>query len=467
MATLPNVATTGDAAGLLAKYELDRIAPLLGAYEARTHLDVRALSNLQHGCLRNPGPQRDVMQYCHDLKALDETQDPAQRLMTAAGGQNWYGSRILDLVEEATRTQAIADAVGLTPVAAGSPTVAPLTAGELVSALSGFAGRTASEASKETSTTHEAERLARVYEIYAVRVRESEYGNRRALYLANKYMGPSSEHLYPSSEQMPYAAIKAASGGNAKASDGLEARLDGDGRVAFTVADLTAVSAANSRQLTQQAKLKVMTLFVELCGESVPAGFDAGRTGVMPGKNERSQVGLDEVLEYCALLDQGAKDVPVKEAWETIVDSAEKDLRDMTRAPTCYTLGNALQHEITPLTAAMSHFKATFQAQQAASASTKRGNQSKKEQGDDGPAGNGPNGMYSKRQVSAMLKQVGAQSLGKWKKVKEKGGGDSGAGSSATTGDAPNGKPLCRDFQAGRCQRGEQCRFRHAAVADK
>jgi len=467
MATLPNVATTSEAAGLLAKYELDRVAPLLGAYEARALLDVRALSNLQHGCLRTPGPQRDVMQYCHDLKELDDTQDPARRLMTAAGGPNWYGSRILDLVEEATRTQAIADAVGMTPVAAGVPTVTPLTAGELVNALSGFAGRTASEASKETSTTHEAERLAKVYEIYAIRVRESEYGNRRALYLANKYMGPASEHLYPSSEQMPYAAIKAASGGNAKAGDGLEARLDGDGRVAFTTADPTAVSAANSLQVTQQAKLKIMTLFVELCGESVPAGLDAGRTGVMPGKGERSQVGFDEVLEYCALLEQGAKEVPVKEAWETMVDRAEKDLRDMTRAPTCYTLGNALQHEITPLSAAISHFKATFQAQKAASASTKRGNSTKKELGGEGPAGNGPNGTYSKRQVSAMLKQVGAQPLSKWKKAKEKSGGDGGGGSSANAGGTSTGKPVCRDFQAGRCQRGDQCRFQHVTPADK
>jgi len=89
---------------------------------------------------------------------------------------------------------------------------------------------------------------------------------------------------------------------------------------------------------------------VELCGEIVPTRFDAGRAGVMPGKGERSQVGFDEVLEYCALLDQGARDVPVKEAWETIVGCAEKDLREMTRAPTSYTLGNALQHEITPCT---------------------------------------------------------------------------------------------------------------------
>ncbi|KAL1527910.1 hypothetical protein AB1Y20_009283 [Prymnesium parvum] len=96
----------------------------------------------------------------------------------------------------------------------------------------------------------------------------------------------------------------------------------------------------------------------------------------------------------------------------------------MTRAPTSYTLGNALQHEITPLTAAISHFKATFQAQKAASAASKRGNQAKKEQSEEGSGSNGPDGAYSKRQVSAMLKQVGATSSGKWKKAKEnKGGG--------------------------------------------
>jgi len=350
------------------------------------------------------------------------------------------------------------------PGAAGVPLAAPLTAGELVNALSGIAGRTANEASKESSTTHEAERLAKVYAVYAIRVRESEYGNRRALYLANKYMGPSSEHLYPSCEQMPYAAIKAASGGNAKAGDGLEARLDGDGRVAFTTADPSAVSAANSRQVAQLAKLKIMTLFVELCGESVPTGFDVGRTGVMPGRNERSQVGLDEVLEYCALLDQGAKDVPVKEAWETIVDRAEQDLREMTRAPTSYTLGNALQHEITPLTAAISHFKATYQAQKAANVATKRGSQAKREPNDDEPGGNGPEETYSRRQVSGMLKQVGVSQPNKWKKPKDKSGGE---GSSVTVGGTPNGKALCRDFQAGRCQRGEQCRFQHVTAVEK
>ncbi|KAL1503660.1 hypothetical protein AB1Y20_012133 [Prymnesium parvum] len=138
----------------------------------------------------------------------------------------------------------------------------------------------------------------------------------------------------------------------------------------------------------------------------------------------------------------------------------------MTRAPTSYTLGNALQHEITPLTAAISHFKATFQAQKAASAASKRGSQSKKEQSDEGPGGNGPNGTYSKRQVSAMLRQVGATSPSKWKKAKEKGGGDGGGGSSANTGGTATGRPVCRDFQAGRCQRGDQCRFQHVSAAE-
>ncbi|KAL1518785.1 hypothetical protein AB1Y20_003068 [Prymnesium parvum] len=140
----------------------------------------------------------------------------------------------------------------------------------------------------------------------------------------------------------------------------------------------------------------------------------------------------------------------------------------MTRAPTSYTLGNALQHEITPLTAAISHFKATFQAQKAASAASKHGNQAKKEQSEEGSGSNGPDGAYSKRQVSAMLKQVGATSSGKWKKAKEnKGGGDGGGGSSAIAGGSATGKTLCRDFQAGRCHRGDQCRFQHAGAADK
>jgi len=276
MPPLPNVATTGEAAGLLAKYELDHLAPLLGALESREMLDVRALGNLQYGMLRVPGPQRDVTQYCAMLKELDEAQAEAERLMRH--GQGWYASRLLDLVEEAARTQALADMVMATPIpTAGLPTPPPLTASELANALTGLAGRTASEASKESTTTHEAERLAKVYGIYSLRMRESEYGNRRALYLANKYMGPASEHLYPSNEQMPYAAIKAASGGVTKATDVFEGRVDADGRVAFTPADPATVNAANSRQVSQQVKLKIMTLFIELCGEGVPAGFNVGR----------------------------------------------------------------------------------------------------------------------------------------------------------------------------------------------
>eukprot|EP00327_Prymnesium_parvum_P000545 CAMPEP_0182828522 /NCGR_PEP_ID=MMETSP0006_2-20121128/17523_1 /TAXON_ID=97485 /ORGANISM="Prymnesium parvum, Strain Texoma1" /LENGTH=354 /DNA_ID=CAMNT_0024955901 /DNA_START=39 /DNA_END=1099 /DNA_ORIENTATION=+ len=354
MAPLLAVATTSEADALLTKYSLEPLAQLLGTLEVRTLLDVRALSNLQHGALKVAGPQRDVVKYCEQLKLLDDTQDP------------------------------------------------PLTAGDLASALTGLAGRTASEASKEITPSYETERLAKVFSVYALNLLEGEYGNRRALYLANKYMGPTSEHLYPTNEQMPYAALKAAGGGISKANDSFDARVDGDGRVCFTPADPVASSAKSSRQVSQQVKLKVMTLFLELCGESVPAGFSAGITGVMPCCANRSQVGIDEVWRFCNLIDQGARDVPVKEAWETIVECTEKNVRDLTKPPSSYTLGNALSHAIVPLTAAISHFKATFQAQKAASAPTKRGSATKREtDGDEGPAPSGQNGAYSRRQVAA------------------------------------------------------------------
>ncbi|KAL1521725.1 hypothetical protein AB1Y20_021380 [Prymnesium parvum] len=123
-------------------------------------------------------------------------------------------------------------------------------------------------------------------------------------------MGPASDHIYPSNEQMHYASIKAARGGATRAGDGFEARVDEGGRVAFMPADPTAVSALNLRQVMQQAKLKIMTLFAELCGENVPSGYNAGRTGGMPGKPgraDRSQIGIDEVWEYCALLVHGGE----------------------------------------------------------------------------------------------------------------------------------------------------------------
>jgi len=48
-----------------------------------------------------------VTQYCALLKELDEAQAEAEQRMQ--NGQSWYASRLLDLVEEAARTQAIAD----------------------------------------------------------------------------------------------------------------------------------------------------------------------------------------------------------------------------------------------------------------------------------------------------------------------------------------------------------------------
>lgn len=114
---MPTVAVTGEAAGLLAKYELEHMVPLLGALEAREMLDVRALGNLQHGMLRVPGPQRDVTQYCVMLKELDEQQADADRLMPH--GTSWYASRLLDLVEEAARTQAILDMAWVMPIPTG------------------------------------------------------------------------------------------------------------------------------------------------------------------------------------------------------------------------------------------------------------------------------------------------------------------------------------------------------------
>ncbi|KAL1527055.1 hypothetical protein AB1Y20_015739 [Prymnesium parvum] len=104
------------------------------------------------------------------------------------------------------------------------------------------------------------------------------------------------------------------------------------------------------------------------------------------------------------------------------------------------------------------------QAQKAANVAAKRGSQAKREPSDDEPGGNGPDKTYSRRQVSAMLKQVGVSQPNKWKKPKDKGGGEGG---NATAGGTPSGKALFRDFQAGRCQRGEQCRFQHVTAAEK
>lgn len=86
----------------------------------------------------------------------------------------------------------------------------------------------------------------------------------------------------------------------------MEARIDGAGRVGFTPADTDGPSAKSSWHVTHQAKLKINTIFMELCREAVPAGYDSTGSGVMPGKAQRCQMGQDETLEYRAVLDLGA-----------------------------------------------------------------------------------------------------------------------------------------------------------------
>lgn len=98
---------------------------------------------------------------------------------------------------------------------------------------------------------------------------------------------------------------------------------------------------------------------MELCGEAVPAVYDSAGSGVMPGKAQRCQMGRDETLEYRAMLDLDAKEVPIREAWKAMVDASEAALRVITKAPLMYTVGQALREQSSRLHASILTYKAT------------------------------------------------------------------------------------------------------------
>lgn len=72
-------------------------------------------------------------------------------------------------------------------------------------------------------------------------------------------------------------------------------------------------AATSAWHVTSQVKLKLLTVFLELCGKALPPGFDGVGAGFVPSSAVWAQLGQDELDEYIALLEKGAWEVSSKE----------------------------------------------------------------------------------------------------------------------------------------------------------
>ena len=94
--------------------------------------------------------------------------------------------------------------------------------------------------------------------------------------------------------------------------------------------------------VANQAKLKMGTIFLELCGVAVPAGYNGCGVGKVPGNDVSTQFGMEEYRSYCNTVDRGAKDIGNKAVLEHLIDNNEKLLRVSTSPANHLTLAAAL-----------------------------------------------------------------------------------------------------------------------------
>ena len=281
------------------------------------------------------------------------------------------------------------------------------------------------------------------------------------------------------------------------------------------------MDATNAYAVAYQAKLKMGTFFLELCGEPVPAGYDGKGVGCVPGQPGPTQMGLAEYRAYCAVVDRAAKVIKNKAIVEHLIDNNEKLLRAATSPTSHLTLAAALSALTPVLDQAIDQFSVAKMYTAAAPASAAEGGRTakRKDPPADGPKGGddlgglGPGGAFSRKQIDAMRKQAGGKGGGGggggwqgggggywggkgggWGKGGGKGGGWNGgwqggqqawqggggwgggggfgggqAGGNVPPAGAPPGappggggaRPACRDFANGNCTRGAQCRFAH------
>ena len=108
------------------------------------------------------------------------------------------------------------------------------------------------------------------------------------------------------------------------------------------------VDAANAYAVAYQAKLKMGTFFLELCGEPIPSGYDGKDAGYVPGRAGPTQMGLAEFRNYCTAVDWAAKIIKNKAIVEHLIDNNEKLLRSST-SPTSHLTRAAALSALTPV----------------------------------------------------------------------------------------------------------------------
>ena len=328
---------TAEARVCAANAGVEDLLPLMATYESRTTIDLRALCNLGHGTLKAHSDQTGV--YATNLKASDDHTKTANAGYVCAmpHGASTYISGLIDVVLDAVALYDAQNYVGM-----GNVVGTGNAAAEIAKAMVDAQERAKLESTKEVPTTHEMARHAAIYALYKLNLREDQVGNRSAQYKANKHMdmGPESTHQYPSVDMFPYMSVRDAQGGG-KALP-LEPKVGDDGVFGVAPGDSAPVHATNAYVVANQAKLKMGTHFLELCGVSVPPGYDGCGAGKVPGSDDPTQFGMEEFSSYCATVDRGAKDIGNKAVLEHLIDNLEKLLRVSTSPANHLTLAAAL-----------------------------------------------------------------------------------------------------------------------------
>ena len=179
-------------------------------------------------------------------------------------------------------------------------------AADIAAALNAATEHSRLEATKECTTTYEQERHANMMRLYKLTLDESEHGNRSALYKAHKHMGKDSPHQYPSGDQMAFMKVADAEGGGDLPQ--LVGQVGANGALGVGPGQAAPKHAGDAHAVANQAKLKMGTFLLELCGEPVPAGYDGKNAGLVPGVTGPTQMGLEErsiaatALPWTALL---------------------------------------------------------------------------------------------------------------------------------------------------------------------
>ena len=318
----------------------ESLLPLIALYESRTKLDLRALTNMRGGRLKNH--HEESSDYADELKTLDTqlTATDGTRALLMPYGASTYTSAVLDLVQDACELYGIQNA----PAGGGSAgtLTGSTAAADIATAMAAVTEASKLESNKECTPSYEQSRHAIIVSLYKISLGEDEHANRNGLYKANKFMGPTSSHQYPSPEQMHFMKLLNAQGGGEIAP--LVAAVSASGGIGLVPGAADTADASNAYAVAYQAKLKMGTFFLELCGEPVPAGYDGKDAGAVPNRTGATQMGLAEYRGYCIAVDKAAKVIKSKAIVEHMIDNNEKLLRSYTSPTNHLTLAAALKH---------------------------------------------------------------------------------------------------------------------------